>query len=47
MIDQQFNITFDLFKFLRDNPDQICFESEFGKVKGKDFAGLITVFALQ
>ena len=47
MIDQQFNIAFDLFKFLKDNPDQICFESEFGKVKGKDFAGLITVFALQ
>ena len=47
MINQQFNIAFDLFKFLKDNPDQICFESEFGKVKGKDFAGLITVFALQ
>jgi acyl-CoA synthetase (AMP-forming)/AMP-acid ligase II len=47
MINQQFNIAFDLFKFLSENPDQILFESEQGTVKGKEFANLITVFSLQ
>jgi acyl-coenzyme A synthetase/AMP-(fatty) acid ligase len=47
MIEQQFNIAFDLFKFLSENPDQILFESEQGTVKGKQFANLITMFALQ
>jgi acyl-CoA synthetase (AMP-forming)/AMP-acid ligase II len=47
MINQQFNIAFDLFKFLSENPNQICFESEQGTVNGKEFANLITVFALQ
>lgn len=47
MINQQFNIAFDLFKFLGENPDQILFESEQGTVKGKEFANLITVFSLQ
>jgi acyl-CoA synthetase (AMP-forming)/AMP-acid ligase II len=47
MINQQFNIAFDLFKFLGENPDHICFESEHGTIRGKEFAHLITVFALQ
>ena len=47
MINQQFNIAFDLFKFLSEDPDQILFESEHGNVKAKQFANLITVFALQ
>jgi acyl-CoA synthetase (AMP-forming)/AMP-acid ligase II len=47
MINQQFNIAFDLFKFLSEDPDQILFESEHGNVKSKQFANLITVFALQ
>ena len=47
MINQQFNIAFDLFKFLNENPQHICFESEQGTVKGKEFANLITVFSLQ
>ena len=47
MINQQFNIAFDLFKFLSENPTHICFEGDHGTVKGKDFANLITVFALQ
>ena len=47
MIKQQFNIAFDLFKFLSEDPDQILFESEHGNVKSKQFANLITVFALQ
>ena len=47
MINQQFNIAFDLFKFLNEDPDQILFESEHGTVKGKEFANLITVYALQ
>ena len=47
MINQQFNIAFDLFKFLNENPQHICFEGEHGTVKGKEFANLITVFALQ
>jgi acyl-CoA synthetase (AMP-forming)/AMP-acid ligase II len=47
MINQQFNITFDLFKFLNENPQHICFESEHGKIKGREFVNLITVFALQ
>ena len=47
MINQQFNIAFDLFKFLSENPDHICFESEHGTIRGKEFAHLITVFALQ
>ena len=47
MINQQFNIAFDLFKFLNENPDHICFEGGHGTVKGKEFANLITVYALQ
>ena len=47
MINQKFNIAFDLFKFLGENPKHICFEGENGTVKGKEFANLITVFALQ
>lgn len=47
MIKQQFNIAFDLFKFLSEDPDRILFESEHGNVKAKQFANLITVFALQ
>jgi acyl-coenzyme A synthetase/AMP-(fatty) acid ligase len=47
MINQQFNIAFDLFKFLNENPQHICFEGEHGTVKGKEFANLITVFSLQ
>jgi len=47
MINQQFNIAFDLFKFLNENPNQIIFESEQGTVKGREFANLITVFGLQ
>ena len=47
MINQQFNIAFDLFKFLNENPNHICFESQHGTVKGKEFANLITVYALQ
>jgi len=47
MINQQFNIAFDLFKFLNENPTHICFESDHGTVKGKEFANLITVFGLQ
>ena len=47
MINQQFNIAFDLFKFLQENPDHICFEGEQGIVNSKQFANLITVFALQ
>lgn len=46
-MEQQFNIAFDLFKFLNENSDQVLFESSQGNVKGKEFAGLITVFALQ
>jgi len=46
MINQQFNIAFDLFKFLSENPNQICFESDQGTVKGKDFTSVITNFAL-
>lgn len=46
MINQQFNISFDLFKFLQGNPDQICFESEQGIVKANQFAIMITNFAL-
>jgi acyl-CoA synthetase (AMP-forming)/AMP-acid ligase II len=47
MINQQFNIAFDLFKFLNENPQHVCFESEHGIVNGKQFANLITVAALQ
>lgn len=47
MINQQFNIAFDLFKFLNENPNHICFEGGHGTVKGKEFANLITVYALQ
>ena len=47
MINQQFNIAFDLFKFLNENPQHICFESEHGTVNSKQFANLITVAALQ
>jgi acyl-CoA synthetase (AMP-forming)/AMP-acid ligase II len=47
MINQQFNIAFDLFKFLGDNPKHICFEGDQGTVTGKEFVNLITVFALQ
>jgi len=47
MINQQFNIAFDLFKFLGENPKHICFEGEHGTVNGKQFANQITLFALQ
>jgi acyl-CoA synthetase (AMP-forming)/AMP-acid ligase II len=46
MIDQKFNIAFDLFKFLNENPKQICFESDNGIVNGGQFAIIITNFAL-
>ena len=46
MIDQQYNIAFDLYKHLQAKPEQIIFTSEKGQIQAKEFANVITNFAL-